>query len=408
MSERRTLLIFTYYYPPCAAVAVYRMLAFSRYLPEFGWDVAVVAPPQVAHEPHDDALLAKVPANVRVLRVPFPRTLWSRVLGRFYPLETWLGAAWRAGQKFIAEIRPHAVLSSSPPGCVHSLGYRAKRTFNLPWIACLRDPWITNHLRYGRKPLRKFFDIRAEARTMNNADLILANTPLNLDGLRAGFPGAADRMICVTNGFDPSAEPIPVVPPAPKAMVRMLHAGEIYFGRDPRPLLDVLRDLRDRPDLPDLRLEFLGKNTQEDLDLNQEISQRGLESRVSWRAQVPHADAVQAMRDADLLVVLHTPGYKLGVPAKLYEYLGIGKPILVLAEPGGDIDVVLRTAGVTHRVAAPLDGAGIRTALIELAREIGHGTVAPPDPVKVMAYTRREIVRQFAQRLDRLVPPSQA
>ena len=38
--------------------------------------------------------------------------------------------------------RPAAVLTSSPPGCVHRLGLWVQAKYSLPWLACFRDPWI--------------------------------------------------------------------------------------------------------------------------------------------------------------------------------------------------------------------------------------------------------------------------
>ena len=81
---------------------------------------------------------------------------------------------------------------------------------------------------------------------------------------------------------------------------------------------------------------------------------------------------------ADILLLIHTPGWRLGVPAKLYEYLGAGRPILALAEPDSDIAWVLRTSKVLHRIAPPRDVPAIRQALLELAAEVQAGSPAAP------------------------------
>jgi hypothetical protein len=35
-----------------------------------------------------------------------------------------------------------AILATSPH-CIHRLGFMAKKEFEIPWVACLRDPWAT-------------------------------------------------------------------------------------------------------------------------------------------------------------------------------------------------------------------------------------------------------------------------
>src|SRR5437870_663918 len=143
MSPRKLLLV-TYHFPPSAAVAVYRMLGLVRYLPTYGWEAVVVAPPSMPHEPQDAELLREVPPATSVVSVPFPRGRVSRLLSRWLPHGLWLPRAWQACRRAIREHRPDAILTTSPPHCVHWLGLQLGRRHCLPWLACFRDPWVTN------------------------------------------------------------------------------------------------------------------------------------------------------------------------------------------------------------------------------------------------------------------------
>ena len=55
------------------------------------------------------------------------------------------------------------------------------------------------------------------------------------------------------------------------------------------------------------------------------------------------------MVGADVLLLLDSPGHRVGVPAKLYEFVGAGRPILALAEFDSDVAWVLRESEVPHR-----------------------------------------------------------
>ena len=106
------------------------------------------------------------------------------------------------------------------------------------------------------------------------------------------------------------------------------------------------------------------------------------------------------MVQADLLLLLDTPGRRAGVPAKLYEYIGAGRPILALAEPESDVAWVLRESGVAHRVAPPLDPEAIRRALTELLQD--PATVRCPgrhQPVQPR-FTRKHLAGELAALLD--------
>jgi hypothetical protein len=128
-----------------------------------------------------------------------------------------------------------------------------------------------------------------------------------------------------------------------------------------------------------------------------------MESLVDTRAHVEYPQAQVEMSQADMLLLLDTPGRRGGVPAKLYEYLGAGRPILALAEPDGDTAWVLRESGVAHRLVRPDDTAGIRRALTELIEILADGRTAAAAPVALAQFTREHMARRLAETLDRII-----
>jgi glycosyltransferase involved in cell wall biosynthesis len=374
------------------------MLGLVRHLPAFGWQPIVVAPPQIPWEPVDESLLAQVPPQTPVERVPFAAGFFGKFARYFAPESHWLLKARAAINRLMREHRIDAVITSSPPGCVHWLGlWLAKR--GMPWVADFRDPWIANRS-FAHWTLHMRYERWLEAKVMRRATRLIANTPLNQRGWESAFPEAADKITVITNGFDP--ERFPAQPPhIVGAPPTMLHAGELYWGRDPRGLLDALQSFR-----TGLVVDFLGRTSGLDFDFAAEIAKRNLGDIVRTPGMVPYAQALDRMMRADILLLVQTPGLKLGVPAKLYEYLGAGRPILALAEPDGDIGWVLRESKVLHRIAAPLDVTAIRQALVELMDDVHAGRPAAPDRDAIQQFTRVSMAQRFAECLDQCVPAS--
>src|SRR5207249_5439647 len=131
-----------------------------------------------------------------------------------------------------------------PPADVHAIGRALKVETSLPWLACFRDPWVTNAQGNKRGLLRGWWARRQEARVVAEADLILANTPRGQAGFQAAYPRHADKVVAVPNGFDAEFLPRAGSHAAPHAAAHaagdrlvVLHAGEFYSNRDPRPLL---------------------------------------------------------------------------------------------------------------------------------------------------------------------------
>ncbi|MFO0865531.1 MAG: glycosyltransferase [Gemmataceae bacterium] len=401
MTNRKVLLA-TYYFPPCAAVAVHRMLGLARYLPRFGWDPVIIAPPIARFEVEDASLLQRVPPETIVVRTPFPQGLLPKLKERFDPLSSWLSPGYAACKKVLREHAIEAIMTSGPPHCIHRLGMKLKRRTGLPWAVCLRDPWHVNRLK-GHElsfPFRQI-EARREASAFSIADLIIANTPIMRNGIVAAYPGVTDKTIVAPNGFDPEMFPRREHRRSPDK-ITLVHAGEIYFGRNPLPVLDALAEHKRQPirGLPRIDMKFFGRNTIEGFDLDHEIRSRDLADRVTNCGVVPYGEALDAMLAADILVLLHTPGYRISVPAKLYEYLGARRPILALAEPDGDIDWVLQTSGVPHRSASPSDAGAIRNALFDLAHQLVRDDFDLPSDERLFRFSREGMASAVASGLD--------
>ncbi len=405
----RSVLIFTFHFPPSAASGSFRMLGFARHLPKYGWRPIVVAPPSLHWEPTDPGLVAQIPPEAVVEYVPWPRGLLTLPLQLQAPYLAWFAKAWLAAERLCRRYRPEAILTSGPPHQVHTLGLWLKRYYKLPWIADFRDPWVATRDLVTNSTPRDRSEARQERAVMANADLIVANAPGACARIQDAFPSTRDRMVTITNGYDPETfaglADGDHAADEDRALV-IVHPGQLYAGRDPRPLLDALRDLgtAGAPGSRPIRFDLIGELGLDLLsfDLSDEIRTRHLEGVVRLVGQVPYIQSLQAMARADILLLLDGPGRKIGVPAKVYEYIGAGRPILALAEADGDLAWVLRESGAPYRIAPPGDVAAIKQALLELA-----DSPAGPRP-GVTRFTREVLTGELARHLDRCAARSPA
>jgi glycosyltransferase involved in cell wall biosynthesis len=399
----RRLLVLTYHFPPSSASGTFRTLGFARHLPRYGWETVVVAPPSLPWEPDDFGLLEQVPVETVVVPVPYRR---GSLAQRLAPFSVWLPKALAASRRAIRDYHPEAVLTSGPPHQIHLLGLVLSRRYGLRWIADFRDPWVADGRQRAGPTWRSYWAARLERTVVERADAILANAPRACAAVTAAYPEQRHKMITLCNGYDPESFDIPLAPPShePRAPIEVVHAGALYGGRDPRPFLDAVAALARSPrDLPrPLRVLLLGPSPEDNtLDLRHEIALRGLEDVVAIGGQVPYAQAVAAMMRAHVLLLIDSPGRRVGVPAKLYEYVGAGRPILALGERGGDLAWALGASGTPHRIAAPTDPTAIRHALVDLARQpvtVGRSTT---EDHPRLGFSREALAGQLAEVLDR-------
>jgi glycosyltransferase involved in cell wall biosynthesis len=313
------------------------------------------------------------------------------------PYAIWLWYARRAAVQAARDLRPDAILTSGPPHWIHLLGMSLRNQFQIPWVADFRDPWIVNDP-MPRVQMRQRWELFWERRVLKRTDVIVANAPRARAMFQKAYPHVADRVVSVPNGYDPEMF-TPLSDHRPGSVLHILHAGQLYAGRDPGPLLDALRDLP--PNTPAFRVDFLGRTKYRDgLDLDEEVRRRHLEATVRGIGQLGYHESIQAMCEADILLLLDSAGRKIGVPAKVYEYLGAGRPILALGEPDGDLAAVLADSGVPHRIASPNDSAAIRSALLDLVTAVAENRLPTGDPQKRLQFTREALAGRLADVLN--------
>jgi glycosyltransferase involved in cell wall biosynthesis len=281
------------------------------------------------------------------------------------------------------------------------LGYYIQRRFKLPWIADFRDPWITGA---NLKPQGRFllhWQSGWERKVIAHADIVIANAPRAAERLRQAFPPHQHKIQTILNGFDP--ENFDIVPGrhSTNGTLHILHTGEMYCGRDPKPFLDVMQDIHCNgngdENSPPIRVHFLGRSEMGCHQFRTEIERRGLNHLIEISGQVPYNQATQAMTRSDILLLFDTPGRRAGVPAKLYEYIGVGRPVLALAERDSDVAWVLRESGTLHRMASPSDPLQIKQALAELIDEITANRLSPASEKQRLLFTRQAMAGRLAE-----------
>jgi glycosyltransferase involved in cell wall biosynthesis len=278
----------------------------------------------------------------------------------------WLGPAILRGVQTVRRLQIDTVLTSAPPFTCHLIGHAIRSLCDVRWVADFRDPW-------SRAPWGRPGSARGhqwlEARVIARADAVVLNTPeLHREFSQFYGPETSRRFHVVTNGFDADLlEPYAraCAPPTPPLV--LTHAGNLYGARNPLPLLEaVAQCIRDGRVPPDgLRLDLVGKIAPA-FQVEAAIRRLGLDGVVTITPPVAHESALQRLAASHVLVVIQ-PDTALQVPAKLYEYVGLRRRILALAEEGAVARVVRE--GDFGDVVPPADVDRIASALSTLYRE---------------------------------------
>lgn len=412
--EARVVVVVSHVAPPEDNPGANRLGALVRHLPAHGWHPAVVA--------GGIAGCGSV-GGWPTLRPGEPLGLFHRLAGTRPKVEGagpraapgraerlvvehlavpdlhvgWAPGATLAAARLARRLDAAAILSSSPPESAHLAAMGASRLTGLPWVAELRDGWMSEGLKpLAEHPVRRRVEAALERAMGRRATLVGVTRPIAAD-LQRRYGEAH----WVPNGFDDEVIPPEAAERARRlldpAALNLVYTGSFAtsrFTQSPEPLAAAMRLLAgERPGGRPVALTVAGTLTESEHAL--------LEATPGCRVvpRVPRPVALALQRAADALVVVTARGDASVATGKLFEYLGAGRPILALAD-GSEAGRLVREleAGL---VTQPDDPA----AAAEAVRRIATGDAPTPDPrgPLVGAFHRRALAGRIARALDAAV-----
>jgi hypothetical protein len=361
------ILIVSFYWPPVNSPGTQHPTWFFRFLPDFGYETRALVSSsffaEILTAPRYDA-----PGVIALPESPLGRKLATR----FYQTELWWqqplrlwehGFYWgwmaiRAADRLLRKERFTGMISVSPSIASHwtALGIKRRHPY-LKWIADFQDPFVGNPFRQTHPYARKWEE-NLQHDLFKHADYMSGNTNTVKAMWDELYPEFSHKTIVTWGGYDPAeiAQPLPI--PARPAPV-LSHVGAVYASRVPNDLFDSLfRLLASGRLLPSqLCVEFLGSNDFRQIRNSAQFERLQQSGLVRLRNEyIPRPDAMRVACEADYLLVLDITGFdtKLQVPSKLFDYIRIGRPILLLTPPGSPSQFILERSGQPH-VLIPLD-----------------------------------------------------
>ncbi|MFL6660896.1 MAG: glycosyltransferase [Rhizobacter sp.] len=407
----KRVLMVAFHFPPAAGSSgIQRTLRFVQHLPSLGWEPVVVTAHPRAHERTSTDLLRDVPAGVKVVPAFAFDTGRHLSLGGRYPSflarpdrwQSWRYGGVAAGLSLMRRHRCDVVWSTYPIATSHVIGAALHRRTGVPWVADFRDPMAQDG--YPADPItwRMFKDIEEGA--VRDAARSVFTTPGAAQVYRERYPGVPhDRFAVIENGYDEeSFAGTDGAAAAPShGRLTLVHSGVVYPSeRDPTQLMQALALLKSEGAIDAGTFSLRFRASEHDTLLDELARTHGVRDMIELERAVPYRDALAEMMRADGLVVMQASNCNAQIPAKIYEYLRAGRPMLGLTDPVGDTAQVLRRAGVSS--IAPLDSAaGIAELLrrfLRRDRDDGMTWVAGPDAVRDVS--RKARAAELARLLD--------
>jgi glycosyltransferase involved in cell wall biosynthesis len=445
----RKILLISYHFPPSTEVGGLRVANFAKRLSRLGWDPYVLTVKERYLESVDPARAGGI-AQAKVFRAGETLSLAQLYLAlkgavrwvfgnkgastaiagggssrssanqagsetlrmklRRYALaflglpdmhRNWLVPAAIHAVRIIRREKIDCILTSCPPYTVHLVGLLCRWVTGVTWVADFRDPWMTAGAKslYATCSASLWIERRLERAVLSNADLVVTNTAALCEAFRTASGAApARRFAFIPNGYD--REFLSQFRSTPKNPVfSVVYAGSLYFGRTPEPVFRAIRELLNegRMDADNVRFRLVGHCRHvEGRPMDELIERYGLERVVETLDPVPYSQAIEMIGQSHLALLL-APDQPYQVPAKVYDYMGIGTRVLALARNGATAELIRDTK--IGGVFDPADIEGIKSFMATAYMERG----APREPGsadRVKQFDLDSVTSRLAEELD--------
>jgi hypothetical protein len=417
----RKVLIISYYYPPCNLTAAQRVGSWVKYMPENGYYPILITRNWTGHEFTATELLENSNRQEHHVRnekseiyyLPYKASLrdyffrhgqknvilklMSKILTTLNILIRHISVNFISYNNIYYKAKEllkenpeinYLIISADPFEQFH-FGYKLKKEFpNLKWVADYRDDWTTSDIDFHPfRLIQKYF----EKKWIHNSSLI--TTTSNQLVLRLS-DFHKKRTELILNGFEfPENFNITSLQKN-KNKLTILHNGTLYPSQDLTILRDALSEIEIQENFS-IELIFPGLKYINKVAQRIENEFSGLPVKFESSSRISRVQLIKLQLESDIMLMVAHKGEKGIVGSKLYEYIGLKKPVLLCPSDRGEMQSTLEGTGLEIIVQNKEDLKNKLMNLIKLKQEFGEITLSPNNE-KIKEYSRRNQVEKIA------------
>jgi len=358
-----SLFFLSYYFPPSNAIGGHRILKLANELSSV-WECSIYASSHYYEGRYDNQLTHQIGnENIKLIRLS---PLWDRVftalvhrnpsgfmargirrLGRIIMIPDiailWSGLTRR---KIIKDVEKHpserkVIWVSMSPFSSGIAGVLAKKRTGAKLILDFRDPWtISPMYRHGR--MRKWLEQKVEKWMLGYADRVLVTSEGSRRLFEMHYPSVKHKVKVITNAFVPLADsPSPKEKETGREEITITYTGSFYGDRQPFTFLEGFSSWKKGQKHPNkVKIVFAGSNNY--TRIRKYAEALGILDNIEFYQEISYSKSLEMMQKADVLLLLNGkhPSNDVFIPAKLFDYMRVGKPILFIG--GGSTAEIIK------------------------------------------------------------------
>lgn len=273
------------------------------------------------------------------------------------------------------------ILASGPPFGAFSLARRLAERLGRPYVLDYRDPW-TGNPHHGHVPSPAA--VKREADALEGCVAATIVSPSWGVALDQRF-GVGVKLHTMTNGYD--SDEMAAIRPYDFGHCAFVYAGIFYPPkRVITPFLAVLKLLKEslNENMNKWYFHYYGVDEHH---VHEQADQFGLRDRIVCHGRVPRQEALSAVKGASLSLVItsvaeqETLEAKGIVTGKVFEAIGLGTPVLLIAPEGSDARAITEPTGLVKSFT----GTEIQ-GMVSFVKDVVCGRAPRPKSIEICSW----------------------
>lgn len=380
MCKLKRVLYIAYYWPPSGGIGILRNVKFVKYLKKNGWEPIVFAPKNASYPIIDNSTEKDLFNNIEKIEVPIfePYSLFNLLKGKkpkeqisdvflvnnktdsfthklglwiranfFIPDARflWINPSVKFLRKYLQTAPVDIIISSGPPHSVHLIAQKISNEFNIPWLCDWQDPWteidyfdkfkLTNSSR--KKHIELEQSVLYDADTLVTVSKSWCKDMERLSGKKVHY---------LPLGFD--EDDFKNIEQNKVKKFTISHFGMLGIDRNPvdfwKAISEVLIEISEFKN--HLQIHLAGSV---DVSVFKALDDLGLTSFLVYDKYINKSELFDYLVNSEInLVLINKPeeginyNSKGRIPAKIFECIGAGKPILAIGPIDSDVAEILK------------------------------------------------------------------
>lgn len=326
----------------------------------------------------------------------------------------WIPFGFNRGKQIINKENIDLIYVHGQPPSSFVIGFLLKKSTGKPLVMDYDDAWTTSVYAKEAKGVKSRICQYLEQEILKTADGVIFVKKGTIETIKERFSDIDEKkFVLITNGYD--SDDFRGLKKEKRSKFTITYTGRLSekFCYSPESFLYALGKLiAEKKILKDeIQIVFAGTvSSNYQVRLQNLMQELDLEDVIKFPGFVNHKECIKYLINSDLLLLIiesiegKEQSYKFSgsIPAKMFEYIYAGVPILAIVPPGFEADLIKRSG--TGFVAEPNDVDSVKNLLYELYQKYKKDTLKIQlNREEINKYDRKVLTGELAAVFDEVL-----